>query len=424
MRAAKSAHFNRVLFAIAAVCLLSFKIIIVPIGSGATGIRIDDFLILIAFFILLYRGDLLSTPRSQAFKLYLLFVAVNLLSTLWNSAIGRVNPLLSLVFDVRLLQYMLFYFLGYALRKAGKSFTGLFVAYCLVMCAVIPLQLSGLTPDVSLFAASRASGNTNGPYEFAAVAGFLLCYLGYKERKLFYGFASIVFVVLTASRVTLLGVVVSLFRVLFRVARRSVASAAIAAFSSVAAVLLLAGVYMVSSTNANGDVMSRISSTSSTVTWSEIQAVYATAPIAENYKDYAQGAFSSACAYGACDPDRGDPSTLIRLYRWSTLIRSVNSNLSSILIGLGPSFGTEAVDGYYVRLYAETGLTGLVVFFIAVWGLWRAGRGDNWPFREYVVILLFTACFIDIFASYKPMLLLWLWHGSNQYKLDNQTVDA
>jgi len=66
-------------------------------------------------------------------------------------------------------------------------------------------------------------------------------------------------------------------------------------------------------------------------------------------------------------------------------------------------------------VFIETGLLGLLTFcWFAKTVLFEHCRSSG-PFREYVFIILATACFIDIFVSYKPMLLLWLWHGMHQF---------
>jgi hypothetical protein len=75
------------------------------------------------------------------------------------------------------------------------------------------------------------------------------------------------------------------------------------------------------------------------------------------------------------------------------------------------------VDGYYVRLFIETGIVGLSLFLRFAKALVSVRTDALLYFREYVLILLITACFIDIFTSYKAMILLWLWHGMNQYRV-------
>ena len=98
-------------YAIVLFCIFSFKLIL--IGVGESGIRADDLLLLAAAAILAFKGDFKTIPRSRAFNLYLVFVAVNLASALWCSAQGRVSLPISLFFVVRLLQYQLFYYLGF-----------------------------------------------------------------------------------------------------------------------------------------------------------------------------------------------------------------------------------------------------------------------------------------------------------------------
>jgi uncharacterized membrane protein len=69
-----------------------------------------------------------------------------------------------------------------------------------------------------------------------------------------------------------------------------------------------------------------------------------------------------------------------------------------------------------VRVFIETGIVGLLLFFRFAKVLASDRTGVLLYFHEYVLILLITACFIDAFTSYKPMILLWLWHGMNQYQ--------
>jgi len=106
---------------------------------------------------------------------------------------------------------------------------------------------------------------------------------------------------------------------------------------------------------------------------------------------------------------------MVRVYRWATLVKTTVSHMDSIVIGLGPSFGSVAVDGYYVRLFAEGGLAGLLMFLFCIRALIKPQAGVSTAFREFVIIVVVTAFFIDIFTSYKTMILLWLWHGMNEY---------
>jgi hypothetical protein len=60
---------------------------------------------------------------------------------------------------------------------------------------------------------------------------------------------------------------------------------------------------------------------------------------------------------------------------------------------------------------------GLLLFLRFAKALLNDGANKLGFFRDYVFILLVTAGFIDIFTSYKAMILLWLWHGMNQYQV-------
>ena len=83
--------------------------------------------------------------------------------------------------------------------------------------------------------------------------------------------------------------------------------------------------------------------------------------------------------------------------------------MTGTLIGLGPGWGGVAVDGSYVRVFGEGGLLGLVAFLYLCGVLLRRFVGS---IRYYVIALLVTGLFIDIFVSLKPMMLLWALVGA------------
>jgi hypothetical protein len=112
---------------------------------------------------------------------------------------------------------------------------------------------------------------------------------------------------------------------------------------------------------------------------------------------------------------------MIRMYRWATLLKTTLAHGDSVLLGLGPSFGSAAVDGYYVRVFIETGILGAAVFLWFLRRLWQAQPAGA-AFREFVLIVMVSALVIDVFASYKTMLLLWVWHGANMAATDGAAV--
>lgn len=74
---------------------------------------------------------------------------------------------------------------------------------------------------------------------------------------------------------------------------------------------------------------------------------------------------------------------------------------------LGPGSLSNAVDGYYVRVFGETGLLGIALFagwiIIALRTLKQRSIG-----KFSLVMLAIAAFFIDIFSSSKVMPILWV----------------
>ena len=395
-------------------CLFSFKIFLVAFGEA--GLRPDDLLILLCLFGLIYTGRLRATPVSLPLKLYYVFLGINLLSAVWNSIVGRVNLLYSLTFVLRLFEYLVFYYVGYSLARQGFNLSKVALRYAYALCLVVPLQMIGLVPIPGLFSRERAIGNTNGPYELAIVCSFLLCYLGYRESRRMVGSASLIMIILTASRVTLIASMVSLVRFSLLKSRSKIIMLCLLVLLCVLGI----GLYGASSSGLlQVDALDRLSNSKSLAV-DDVRTIYDSTPVAQNATDYLEGSFSDVDGIDLSSFD-GDLSGLIRFTRWIALIKANLAHVDSILLGLGPSFGSAAVDGYYVRAYVESGLAGLVAFmsFLAV-VLWSR-QGSNWYFREFVLIMIISGIFIDVFASYKSMMLFWLWHGMNQYRDESPT---
>lgn len=397
-------------------CLISFKIFLVKFGEA--GLRPDDLLLLLSFTGLLLTRRVSRTPLSLPLRIYLAYIAVECLSTTWNAFHGRVDFLYSLVFDLRTLEYVAFYFVGYSLMRSGFRITKVVTWYFWTLCILIPTQMVGLVPVPGAFARGRASGNTNGPYELAIVAAFLLCYLAYRKRSFLKGFLALVIIILTASRITLVAASLSLLHVGFVRSRSKKRALAI----MLPIVALVGGLYFLSATGVvTINAFERIGNSKS-YGISDIREMYALTPTASNAQEYIKGPFEHLNGLDS-DSYEGDASGLIRFTRWIVLLKSSFAHPDTILLGLGPSFGSAAVDGYFTRTLVETGFVGSITFGAFLISLLGARRGTNWYFREYVVIMVVSALFIDVFLSYKSMMLLLLWHGMNQYR-DPATAEA
>ena len=392
-------------------CIFSFKILFVRVGEA--GLRPDDLLILASFAALLLAGRVRQTPVSIPLRLYLLYVGVEVISAVWNASQGRVELAYSLVFVLRLLEYVAFYFIGHWLARSEFSLTRVATYYLYTLCFVVPLQMLSLLPVPGVFGPGRASGNTNGPYELAVVCGFLLCYVAYRKRSVLVGIACVTLILLTASRITLIASVLSLLH--FALSRtQSLSKAKLITLTS-ALCFLGGGLYLLSSVGqVHVGAFDRLENSSS-LGIEDARSIYDAAPIAENASKYMEGSFQDFNGLDTANFD-GDMSGLIRFTRWLTLLKTTFAHVDSIIIGLGPSFGSAAVDGYYTRCFVETGALGLLAFLAFLGALLFSTRGTTWYFRDYIVIVMVSAIFIDTFLSYKSMLFLWLWHGVNQYR--------
>lgn len=415
---------DRVLGGILIWCIYSFKFVL--IGVGETGIRSDDLLIFLAFVLLLIRGDFRRIKRSRALNIYFGFIGVSFFSAIWNSIVGRVDLLISMFFVARLIQYCIFYYLGYLIAERGINLSKTLSYFLATLCFIVPLQMLGVVPVPGAFVGitTRAVGNTNGPYEMAVVAAFLMCYLGYGWSRPTSGVLSAGLVILSASRITFVATTISL---MYSMAFRSGSKRArlIPLVSIVALGLIVFIGYRLFYGSSKGEdvsIVGRLSSAVSGMSGDILAAAYRGAPTYAKSKDYIDGQFASAI--DEASTVEADQSGLQRLFRWTTLIKSTSSSTDSTVLGLGPSFGSAAVDGYFVRLIIETGLLGLFMFGWFVRALLVDQTRSSWPFRQYVFIMLFTACFIDIFVSYKPMLLLWMWHGMLQVKRKTKVINA
>jgi hypothetical protein len=305
----------------------------------------------------------------------------------------------------------------------GADLTRVLRVYILVLCVVVPLQMLRILPVPNDFGASRASGNTNGPYELGAVAAFLLCYLSYRNKERFTGIIAFTLIILSGARSVLAGAAISLLRILSPRSNRLMLKFALIALPGFLFVAFLsaAGIFLASgsSLNSKSVILQRFSTATSVGSMADTAAAYEASPSYQSSAEYSEGAFVNAIALA--QQNEGDASGLMRVFRWSALLKSTLENVDTTLIGLGPSFGTSAVDGYFVRVFVETGVIGLGLFLWFLWSLFSSNQDSPWQFREFVLIVMVTAISIDIFVSYKTMLLLWLWHGMNEYQVEKRT---
>ncbi|MBP6896388.1 MAG: hypothetical protein KBC94_18420 [Pseudacidovorax sp.] len=405
------------IFLLVVLVIFSFKWQIVGVGEG--GVRVDDIAIVLLFFLCFKFARKSDFTKSAPFGIYIIFFAYSLCISIAAGLSGTVNLFISTLFSLRLLEYMAFYFVGLAIVRLGLEnklykFLGYYLIFLII---IIPLQLVGILPVVSAFGSTRAIGNTNGPYELAAISGGLSMLFLFKRRMLLFWLA-IGICVAAAARITSACVALLLiyhYRHVIRLHKPLIKNATNFSAVIVVAMFVLAGYVLTTSKfdreENDSDVVSlldRLDDASPAEFFKGLSDNFDSAMAFESAAVYQNSAFEDAIQ--SAKEQGGDISGLIRTYRWATLMRSTLASPVTAVFGLGPSFGTAAVDGYYVRLFCELGLVGTIIF--AVW-LSRCLRTATFPLwvKGYLLILMSTAIFIDIFVSFKPMLLMWMFFG-------------
>ena len=108
-----------------------------------------------------------------------------------------------------------------------------------------------------------------------------------------------------------------------------------------------------------------------------------------------------------------DLSFKIRINKWMALIDGI---IKSPIYGLGLSISKEACDGNYIRIFAESGILGLLtwVFLIIIIIKNTKKNKDDINILAYygMIVLLLTAILIDVFEASKIMMLYWLILGA------------
>lgn len=372
------------------------------VGGGV--IRVFDVVSLVVVGLGL--RTLLRRSLDGAHLLYLLWCAVGVLAVL-NGAIVFELPLFAgLLFAARPVQYLL---VGLALsgaiadRRAWLLFAG--TAFALITVSVgfdvVDASLGGGPID-------RIGSSYGGPFELACVAGGL-AFASLRDHRLF-GLASLLFlaVFFSASRITVAVVILlAVWLVVRSLIRRPQLLLGAAALTLAAAAVLpiLGGAGIFATTT------SRFAKTGLTdeIEVSAEVAAGLTPPATQ--AEVERATILDVKRALPVDPEL-DRSAMLRFTRWRLLLDRQNDELSSTVLGLGPGAGSQAVDGYYVRLLVETGVIGLAVYLAFLVAMARVGWRWDRTLLLYLVVLAVSAVFVDVLVAAKAMTLLWILAGN------------
>ena len=154
--------------------------------------------------------------------------------------------------------------------------------------------------------------------------------------------------------------------------------------------------------------VARLEQTQLGSSWAEASAIQASTPPVNTPAQYQYYAYDRLLILQ--EFNLPDASSVIRFTRWQIELKAWASDPTAILLGLGPSFSGAATDGFYVRVLVGQGLVGIMLFFAMFAAVWKLRRGFP-GLKQYLLVLLITGGFIDIFVSYRPMMFMWLGVG-------------
>lgn len=371
-----------------ALYVLAPKVDLYAIGAAA--IRPEDVISALTFFIYIVSARRRFSLPVHA-RAYLVFIGFGLISAVIN--IGQ-NGIVGIVYGLRLAQYMTWFFILY--EAAPRLSTRAIRLTCLIVCGIFIVwgasEYFGVIGRIGKFtgASQRLTINTSGPFETSA----MLAMLAYAAPSLWLTPFMIVLIFLTQARITLLGILVSL------AAARPGRTMAVGFAGAVVATIAAGPLYDAFS-------KSRLAESETPLAMgSLLQYTWKRVPTVPRPSFYRERFLNGILIFRYMPNTRGDLSFKYRAVRWPIIIKSTAARRLQLFVGWGPGAWSNAVDGYYVRVFGETGMIGVALFLgwivLALRELKQRSVG-----KFSLVMLVVAALFIDIFASSKVMPILW-----------------
>lgn len=378
-----------------------------PILSAS--VRPEDIISLITFLIYALSKKQHRLQLPGYVKIYIAFIGLSYFSAIIN--FGS-NGLLGFLYTTRLIQYLLWFFVMY---EACQSLTWQTVRRgVMLMCVVFiiwaGLELSGAIGRIGRFtgASGRLSINTSGPFETSV----MLAMLGYSVPSILLTAPMLVLILLTQARITLMGMIFS----------AGVAKPLRAIFAGAVAVLVFT---VVAQPIIATFQESRVVQSDSPTRMAEVLVEsWKRAPTLDEPAVFRERFLDGPSIFRYMVSLKGDMSFSYRAVRWPMVIKTTSSSLMPFLFGWSPGAWGLALDGYYVRVFGETGLLGLALFIYwlmtTIFGL-RQGSISKFA----LVMMAVVAVFIDIFTSSKVMPILWAFlaldHARHPFAMPRRT---
>jgi hypothetical protein len=411
------------------------KINLVSFGNETAGIRIDDILLFFLFLLCFWARQgtpFLNTRPCPIERSLVLFVSFSLLSFSLNriyAAFGVLSQQASFFYSLRLAEYFVFFYLGILLRPIGTLSTilKLFFSWNLLL---ILFQKAGWIGQFSVLGylpvnTDRVTGIASFPSEAGLLLNMLFAWFlfspcedqkrglllpaffsGFLRRTrlywLFLLFLSLA--ALTGSRISMAAMLLLLLvRMKQEVNWRSPASWAYALlFLLVSAALSL---FLVRNTEA------LLTRSLHLLSFKNLELFSTLWEQMNTQLDPKEDPFLMH-AY--------DLSWWMRLHKWIYALKVYLQYPACYLQGIGPGFCGPALDGGYLRLLAENGLIGTLLFLGLLAKLYRQSP----QLKGIIIALLANMLFFDAYLAYKPMSLLFLVSGYQFSDIEHKSKDV
>jgi O-antigen ligase len=307
-------------------------------GRGLT-LRLDDFLLIIIGFSWFLKtavrkelGLFLKTPLNKPIAYY--FIAC-LVSTLFGFMAGRVKGVNGFFFVLKYFEYFIIYFMAVNHIKEKKNierFLFTMLAVCCIVCIVAIYQIPAGGRVTAPFEGPEGEPNTLGGYlvlMLSIVLGLLLTY-GSTKQKFLLGLLSLLIVIslsATHSRSSWIALIPMIMMLLY--------------FSEKKKAIILTLI---------------------------ILAMMSPFILPQSVKERARFTFTQPKETGQITFGniRIDTSTSARLNSWKNVLE--RDFIKNPLLGYGVT-GYSFLDTQYVRVLAETGVIGLIIFLILIYSI-------------------------------------------------------
>tara|TARA_B110000027_G_C16106319_1_gene295473 strand:- start:8 stop:1177 length:1170 start_codon:yes stop_codon:yes gene_type:complete len=371
---------KNILFSFILLVLINFpKINLVSIAGLQQGLRVDDILFLVFLFGCIIKRSKVRILGGYSGVALIIFMFIScFLSFIFIEEFNFI----SVVFNFRWLQYFLF---AYVFKDVFENSS--------INVFKLSLWLQLLISLIQLYILMdyRSQGSFNGPWELANVAFLLGLYIYFKEDKKKYLIITFLIIVLSASRMTLIAMVIIglIFFYDFMKNKKSkikliIITATLLSFIFLSPLLIK---YFSLDFLYNVEVIYDLLGTIKNEVLLSVRSGNNSSSLFGEFKDSLDG------------------SLTMRFDMWLNLFftfMSYQPRIIAILFGISPGQIGIIIDGLYVRLFFEFGLIGSFLFYRWIKSLMRIYANSGF----YLIVLLIAGLTLDPFTSSKVMLAL------------------